>query len=78
MLTDVYIAQEDWEKAIETARKAEAAITKINERIELGALYRAYGQICAHDVGHVLSGHDVKPQEGLTYKRETRHSSCGN
>jgi len=48
MLTDVYIAEKKFEIAEETAVKAEAAITKINERIELGALYRAYGQIHTH------------------------------
>jgi tetratricopeptide (TPR) repeat protein len=45
MLTDVYIAEGKFDLAEETAVKAEAAITRINERIELGALYRAYGQI---------------------------------
>ncbi|MBU2625776.1 MAG: sigma 54-interacting transcriptional regulator [candidate division Zixibacteria bacterium] len=48
MLTDVYIAEEKFAIAEETAVKAEAAITRINERIELGALYRAYGQIHTH------------------------------
>ena len=48
MLTDVYIAEEKFDLAEETAAKAEAAITRINERIELGALYRAYGQIQTH------------------------------
>ncbi|MBU1318650.1 MAG: sigma 54-interacting transcriptional regulator [candidate division Zixibacteria bacterium] len=48
MLTDVYIAEEKFDIAEETAIKAEASITKISERIELGALYRAYGQIYAH------------------------------
>ena len=48
MLADVYIAEGDFGKAMETAVKAEAAITKINERIELGALYHAYRQIYEH------------------------------
>ena len=45
MLTDVCIAEGNFDEAMETAKKAEDAIVKINERIELGALYRAYGQI---------------------------------
>ena len=45
MLTDVYIAEGKLKKAASTAKKAEDAINKIGERIELGALYRAYGQI---------------------------------
>jgi len=49
MLTDVYIAEGKWRKATTTAKKAEEAITKINERKELGALYRAYGQIYTHE-----------------------------
>jgi|GEM_PF-6183473 len=48
MLTDVYIAVGDLDKATETAKQAEEAIKKVNEQIELGALYRAYGQIYAH------------------------------
>lgn len=47
LLTDVYIAQGNAELAEETAQKAEKAIRKINEQIELGALWRAYGQIHA-------------------------------
>ncbi len=49
MLADVYIAEGNWQKATETAAKAEQAITKINERIELGALWRALAQIAEHD-----------------------------
>lgn len=49
MLTDAYIAEGAWELAKKIAAEAETAITKINERIELGALWRAYGQIAAHD-----------------------------
>jgi len=48
MLTDVHIAEENWGLAATTAKQAEAAILKINERIELAALWRAYGQIFAH------------------------------
>jgi DNA-binding NtrC family response regulator len=48
MLTDVYVAEGKWHKAASTAQKAEAAILKINERIELAALWRAYGQIHTH------------------------------
>jgi transcriptional regulator with AAA-type ATPase domain/uncharacterized membrane protein len=47
LLTDVYIAQGDINLAEKTAVKAEKAIRKINEKIELGALWRAYGQIYA-------------------------------
>jgi DNA-binding NtrC family response regulator len=49
MLTDLEIAVGDFTAARETAVKAEAAITRINERIELGALYRARALIAEHD-----------------------------
>ncbi len=48
MLTDVYVAKDQWQQATETAELAEAAITKINERIELGALDRARALISAN------------------------------
>ncbi len=49
MLTDVHIAEGHWSLAKQTAAKAEVAINKISERIELGALWRAYGHIHAHE-----------------------------
>lgn len=49
MLTDVHIAEGHWDLARATAAKADTAINKISERIELGALWRAYGHIHAHD-----------------------------
>jgi tetratricopeptide (TPR) repeat protein len=48
MLTDVYIAQDIFDQAEKKAAEAEEAIRIVNENIELGALYRAYGQIYAH------------------------------
>jgi DNA-binding NtrC family response regulator len=52
MLTDVYVAEGNWKEAKETAVAAEAAIIKINERIELAALWRAQAQIAEHDHNH--------------------------
>lgn len=49
MMTDVHIAEGQWDLARGTVAKADTAITKISERIELGALWRAYGHIHAHD-----------------------------
>lgn len=49
MMADVHIAEGHWDLARATAAKADVAITKISERIELGALWRAYGHIHAHD-----------------------------
>ena len=49
MLTDVYVAEGDFKLAKKTAEEAEAAIGKVNERRELAALYRAYGQIHDHE-----------------------------
>jgi transcriptional regulator with PAS, ATPase and Fis domain len=43
MLTDALIAEGELDKGMETAAKAQEAIDRIGERIELGALYRAYG-----------------------------------
>jgi tetratricopeptide (TPR) repeat protein len=48
MLTDVYIAQDIFDQAEKKAAEAEEAIRTVNENIERGALYRSYGQICAH------------------------------
>jgi DNA-binding NtrC family response regulator len=48
MLTDVFVAKGQWPQAAETAELADAAITKINERIELGALDRARALISAN------------------------------
>ncbi len=52
MLTDVEIAEGNWDAAKATAARADAAINKISERIELGALWRAYGQFHTHDNDH--------------------------
>jgi DNA-binding NtrC family response regulator len=55
MLTDVCIAEGNYVEAMAIAKKAEKATTKINERIELGALYRAYGQIYTHRGKHQIA-----------------------
>jgi tetratricopeptide (TPR) repeat protein len=47
-LSELYIAEDDFDKAIETAKKAEKAIKDVGEQIEFGALYRAWGQIYAY------------------------------
>lgn len=47
MLTEIHVVQGDLDSASGTAANAEKAIRKINERIELGALYRVYGLIYA-------------------------------
>jgi transcriptional regulator with PAS, ATPase and Fis domain len=45
ILTDIQIATDKYNEALETADRAKDAISAINERIELGAIHRAYGQI---------------------------------
>jgi tetratricopeptide (TPR) repeat protein len=47
ILTDVFIATQDFEKAAESATLAEEAITAACEGIEEGAIYRSWAQI--HD-----------------------------
>jgi tetratricopeptide (TPR) repeat protein len=47
MLTDVYVAEGDYSEALTTADQAEVAITKINERIEIGCLHRSRTRIAA-------------------------------
>jgi len=49
LLTDVLVAEGNIEEAIQTAKKARRAIKNVSEKIELGALYRAYGQIYTHE-----------------------------
>jgi DNA-binding NtrC family response regulator len=84
MLTDVEIAERNWDTAMETAKKAEAAITKINERIELGALWRAYGQICTHRGEHDTARDffsksiDLLHEIGARYELALSYLACGN
>ena len=83
MMTDVYIAQGKFKKAIGTARKAEEAINKINERIELGAIYRAYGQIYTHKgETHVARDYfrrsiDLLRETGARYELALTYLACG-
>jgi two-component system response regulator HydG len=83
MLTDVEIAEGKWDAATETAKKAEAAITKINERIELGALWRAYGQIHAHRGEHdtardyFTKSIDLLREIGARYELALSYLICG-
>ena len=67
MLTDVYIAEGDFSKAMETAVKAEAAITKTKELVELGALHRALALLSdKRDDAQLASEHFGKSVEILT------------
>jgi DNA-binding NtrC family response regulator len=83
MLTDVEIAEGNWDAAMETAKKAEVAITKINERIELGALWRAYGQICTHRGEHdtardfFTKSIDLLHEIGARYELALSYLVCG-
>lgn len=83
MLADVYVAEGDWEKAKETAERAEEAITKISERIELGALYRAYGQIYEHLLDRQKAREyfdksiDLLYQLGARYELALTRFACG-
>jgi DNA-binding NtrC family response regulator len=83
MLTDVEIAEHNWDAARETAAKAEAAITKISERIELGALWRAYGHIHTHDGNHAAAREyfeksiDLLRQLGARYELALSHFDAG-
>ncbi len=83
MLTDVHIAEGNWEKAKETATKAEQAITRINERIELAALWRAQAQIAEHDSDHDAARDffqksiDLLQQCGARYELALTHFAAG-
>ena len=84
MLTDVYIAEGKFRRASSTAKKAEDAINKIGERIELGALYRAYGQIYAHK-GEIETARnyfkksiDLLKEIGARYELALSYFACGN
>ncbi|MCX6832539.1 MAG: sigma 54-interacting transcriptional regulator [candidate division Zixibacteria bacterium] len=83
MLTDVYIAEGNWDKAKETAIAAKAAITKINERIELAALWRAQAQIAEHDRDHDVARDffqksiDLLQQCGARYELALTHFAAG-
>jgi transcriptional regulator with PAS, ATPase and Fis domain/Tfp pilus assembly protein PilF len=83
MLTDVYVAERDWKNAKETAAKAEQAITKINERIELAALWRAQAQIAEHDRDHdtgrdfFQKSIDLLKQCGARYELALTHFAVG-
>ena len=83
MLTDVEIAEGNWDAAKTTAAKAEVAINKISERIELGALWRAYGHIHAHDNDHARAREnfeksiDLLRQLGARYELALSHFDAG-
>lgn len=84
MMTDVYIAEGKFKKAASTAKKAEDAINKIGERIELGALYHAYGQIytqkgeteTARD--YFKKSIDLLKEIGARYELALSYIACGN
>jgi transcriptional regulator with GAF, ATPase, and Fis domain len=83
MLTDVEIAQNNWEAAKTTAARAETAITKISERIELGALWRAYGHIYTHEGNHAearsffAKSIELLRQLGARYELALSHFDAG-
>ena len=83
MLTDVEIAQNNWEAAKTTAARAETAISKISERIELGALWRANGHIHTHDGNHAearscfAKSIDLLRQLGARYELALSHFDAG-
>ncbi|MFH2056480.1 MAG: sigma 54-interacting transcriptional regulator [bacterium] len=83
MLTDVYVAKAQWPEANETAALAEAAITKINERIELGALDRARGLIAAntrdHDTARDYFDKSIRllREIGARYELALSYLTCG-
>jgi len=83
MLTDVYVAEKKWKLAVSTAKKAEEAITKINERIELAALWRAYGQIYTHKKStdnareHFAKSIDLLREIGAKYELALSHFAAG-
>ncbi len=83
MLTDVEIAEGNWNTARETAGRAEIAINKISERIELGALWRAYGHLQTHDGNHAVAREyfeksiDLLRQLGARYELALSHFDAG-
>ncbi len=83
MLTDVEIAEGNWDAAKATAARADAAINKISERIELGALWRAYGHIHTHDNDHAKAREyfeksiDLLRQLGARYELALSHFDAG-
>ncbi len=83
MLTDVHIAEGKFNSAMITARKAEDAIGVVGERIEMGALYRAYGQIhSSRGEAEVSRGFfkrsiDVLGETGARYELALSHFAAG-
>ncbi len=83
MLTDVEIAEGNWDAAKATAAKADVAINRISERIELGALWRAYGHIYTHDNDHSKAREffeksiDLLRQLGARYELALSHFDAG-
>lgn len=83
MLTDVYVAEGNFDQAKKTASEAEEVITRIKERIELGALYRAYGQIYAGEADgasareYFTNSIDLLQELGARYELALSHTACG-
>jgi DNA-binding NtrC family response regulator/tetratricopeptide (TPR) repeat protein len=83
MLADVYVAEGNFKKGSEIAARAKEAISKINERIELGALYRVFGQIRAglrDETGsrdYFCKSFDLLGAIGALYELALSHLACG-
>ncbi len=76
MLTDVYIAEGDFDNATETAKESEEAITKINEQKELGALYRAWGQIHGHKRDQNKARESFRKSISLLHRLNARYEEA--
>ncbi|MCB2231120.1 sigma 54-interacting transcriptional regulator [bacterium] len=48
LLADVYVAKNDYDRAKTLAEEALAVATKINERLEIAACHRVFGQVDSH------------------------------
>ncbi|MBU1320546.1 MAG: sigma 54-interacting transcriptional regulator [candidate division Zixibacteria bacterium] len=83
MLADIHISRDMFQEALSTAKRAEEAIDKIGEKRELGALYRAYGQIYTqreeHDTarGYFNKSITLLREIGARYELALTHFACG-
>jgi tetratricopeptide (TPR) repeat protein len=83
LLTEIYAAEGDFGNAEKKVREAEEAIKKVNEQIELGALYRVYGQIHAHKNEkdrareYFQESITILKRTGARYERALTYLICG-
>ncbi len=76
LLTDILIVRQDWGEAKKTAMQAEKVIRQVNENIELGALFRALGQIYEHEGDKKLAREALDRSKSILYETGAKYEEA--